>query len=61
MDYVDDLYYIMWSSRGLEHAFNHTAHEKNLMVNILKDEVDTKLISNPLRDMIVNGMVYWKN
>lgn len=52
-----DLYYIMWSTRGLEYALNYTRHDKELLIKIFKEEVEAKMISNPLRDMIVDGMI----
>lgn len=54
---MDDLYYIMWSTRGLEYVLNYTRHDKELVINLLKEEVDVNMTSNPIRDMIVNGMI----
>ena len=54
-----DLYYIMWSSHGLR-ILNYTKHDKELMVAILKDEADSRLVSNPIRDMIVDGTISGK-
>jgi hypothetical protein len=51
-----DLYYIMWSSHGLR-ILNYTKHDKELVVAILKDEYDSRLVSNPIRDMIVDGTI----
>jgi hypothetical protein len=51
-----DLYYIMWSSHGLR-ILNYTRHDKELVLAILKDEVDSSLVSNPIRDMIVDGTI----
>lgn len=52
-----DLYYIMWSTRGLEYVLNYTLHDKELIVNLLMEKVDASTTSNPIRAMIVEGMI----
>ena len=54
-----DVYYIMWTDKGLKSVFNFTAHDKQYIVDILADRIDPKLVGNPVRSMIVNG-VGWR-
>lgn len=51
-----DVYYIMWTDNGLKSVFNFTEHDKQYIVDILADRIDPKLVGNPVRSMIVNGV-----
>lgn len=46
-------YIIAWSSRGLETILNLTDYSKQHMLNVLMEKPESKLTSNPVRDMIV--------
>lgn len=50
------IYYIMWSSSGLETVFNFTKHDKQYILDILGEENDAGRVGNPMRGMIVNAV-----
>lgn len=57
MDYaVGDRYVVAWSVTRLIKIVNLTAHEKELLVMILLEDPARKLVSNPIRDLIVHGV-----
>ena len=51
-----DVYYIMWSDKGFGSIFNFTEHDKQYIVDILADRIDPKLVGNPVRSMIIDGV-----
>jgi hypothetical protein len=51
-----DVYYIMWTDKGLKSVFNYTAHDKQYIVDILADRIDANLVGNPIRTMIVESV-----
>jgi hypothetical protein len=51
-----DLYCVLVSGKNIK-LLKITRHDKKLMVDILKGEVNHDLTSNPIRDMIVEGMI----
>lgn len=47
---------VMWSTNGIESILDVDDHNKNLMISILRDQLDTRLQGNPIRGMIVTAV-----
>lgn len=58
---MDSQYLIAWSNRGLERILNLTYHSQKHMLDVLMENPESKYISNPIRDIIVNGVISGKS